>query len=155
MEVPTFLINSKVSYYSYPIGMYIQANLPLIEDCVNTFKRIEEFRDQHIKLLCMGSSGAIIAAIFASLVPNCTIIHVKKQGEQSHGENLFQVSNKGVNVIIDDFVNTGKTINDIYNKVRVYCGEHIDCVCLRGESKHQLFKFTPDYIVCCYKTKKL
>jgi len=51
---------------NYPVGYHIIENLPIIKQMVKTFKLVPVNKDKQVNLICMGSSGAIIATIFAN-----------------------------------------------------------------------------------------
>jgi orotate phosphoribosyltransferase-like protein len=133
---------------SYPVGAYITANKPRIIKMAEAFCDIEEFKDKEINLICRGSSGAIIATIFSIILPNVTnIIHIKKEGESAHDNGLYMNGEK-VNVIVDDIIATGATLNAIYNKVSNRLeNKPIDCVCITGCYDRSI-KFEPKYVIC-------
>jgi phosphoribosylpyrophosphate synthetase len=136
----------------YPTGANIVDNLPRIKELAKAFKRIKEFKGRSVNLICRGSSGAIIAAIFANELKyvNTKIIHVKKAGESSHGSKVSRLINDGVNVIVDDFIGTGKTVRQTYKDVvreRSFDFE-VDAVCVTG-AYHDFSKtFVPKYFIC-------
>ena len=105
---------------SYPIGRNIQDNMLGILDYQKAI--IDTFGEdgRKINLICMGSSGAIIAGIVASGIPNSKITFVKKEGVSSH-DSLpeLELYNKFINIIIDDFFVTGNTLINMYNSVCV------------------------------------
>jgi len=80
--------------------------------------------EKEVKVWCRGSSGAIIAALLVAELKNlygdgwhCTIKHIKKPGEESHSSSVYTATNFDYNIIVDDFIHTGSTINAIYDKV--------------------------------------
>ena len=112
------LMNINCGEVNYPIGINIAHNLPVIKNLAKAFNKLK--CKGKINVFCMGSSGAIMAAIFASIVKNVTIIHVKKDGEESHsGYNDVTrfVGNGETNIIIDDFILSGDTMNTMYRKI--------------------------------------
>jgi adenine/guanine phosphoribosyltransferase-like PRPP-binding protein len=128
------------------MGEYIQQNIPRIQKLIDGFKSITEFNGRKINFICMGSSGAIVAALFSLQVRDSRIIHIKKENERSHHGNYFYPEDfkDTVNVIVDDFVGTGATLNKIYSEIIENC-PHIHCVCVtrwNGE-----IEFEPDYLV--------
>lgn len=134
---------------NYPLGIKMSRDSPLVLDLIEKFKEIEEYKDKKINLFCTGSSGAIMATIFSLNVPQCKIIHIKKEGENSHSSNEDRSVNKidHINIIIDDFISTGKTVNRIAgfmssNEIAIHC------LVISGYSYHNSCKFTMDYIIC-------
>lgn len=123
----------------YPVGAHMDTNKPKIIAMIKEFKKIREFKRADLNLICRGSSGAIIAAIFAmQLKNNCRIVHIKKEGEQSHSAQTSLLPN-GKNIIVDDFIVTGKTLNAIYKSLTNIEKTPIviDCICITG-STHTL-----------------
>ena len=84
----TINLNLDEGELTYPIGNYIQKNLPIIKALSNAIKELNI--QSRIVLCCMGSSGAIIAAIVSSEIPNSTIYHIKKDGEHAHSSNYIE-----------------------------------------------------------------
>lgn len=117
----------KIEYHSvtYPIGNNIPNLMRLIDlylDAFNTHITLPE--GTNINLWCRGSSGAIIAGIFASKLKNISqeyirISHVKKHGEDSHSITKFSITN-AYNIVIDDFVSTGETVKAIFSHMRKF-----------------------------------
>lgn len=132
---------------AYPMGEHIQDNKPQINKLIQGFKSITEFNGKKINFICMSSSGAIVAALFALQVDRSKITHIKKENERSHNGNFYYLSDfEGyVNVIVDDFVGSGATFNNIYQRIKEHC-PHIDCVCVT-RYKQRNIEFTPDYVV--------
>lgn len=161
----TFIMNPKAPMMSYPVGDEISYNKPIIAEMIKSFIEIEEFKDKFVNLICMGSSGAIIATIFSMTIPNENkILHIKKDGEQSHGQSIFGRYKEGLYVIVDDFIATGSTMEKIYKRVcdaDVEVNPVIDCICVSGYfNKLQHFgnskptlSFTPRYLICADHSK--
>lgn len=97
----------------YPVGLYMDINYPIIKDMGQLINNI--FNDKRIILWCSGSSGSIISSIIYSNYPNKirSINYVRKQNETSHDSKPYFKSNKFFNIIVDDFICTGKTIRNI------------------------------------------
>lgn len=139
----------------YPIGHFITVNKEKIQQMINSFLNIKEFKKRKINLICTGSSGAIIATIFSLNIPNENkIVHVKKEGEKAHVSSIDIYSGE-VNVIVDDFMVTGDTLNKIYaaikyklNSGKGFVQLNVDCLCITGEFEAKAITFTPDYVIC-------
>ena len=122
----------------------------IINALIDKFKTIDEFSFKSINIYCQGSSGAIMAAFFCARVQNaCRILHVKKEGEKSHSDysNLRPFSGDCINIIIDDFIASGRTVNRIHS----FADVKIDCLIVSGESYMDKIEFKPDYLVCGVK----
>lgn len=141
------LIKTEIEQLIYPVGNYINENKPLILKLIEEFKKIEEFNGVPLNLICRGSSGAIVAAMFAMVLENdCTIVHVKKDGEKSHSEKT-PLNPMGKNIIVDDFICTGETIIEIYNSFKDD-KMLIDCICVTGRMQH--FDFEVKHFIYSY-----
>lgn len=112
--------HTKIPYIavSYPIGYNIPNLLLLVDTYVDAFNQIKPHENTRINLWCRGSSGAMIAALFASKINHTFlyIAHVKKQGETSHMSAVYYPDNC-YNIIIDDFISTGETVKAIIDHV--------------------------------------
>lgn len=132
----------------YPLGSSMKKDLILINLLIDKYKEIDIYKDKYINLFCQGSSGAIMATIFAMNIPNCKIIHIKKDGEVSHSDNYSSTyKNNSINIIIDDFICTGTTVNRIANFMQNE-DHRIDCLIISGHSHHNQCKFEADILIC-------
>lgn len=99
----------------YPVGEYVQRHIRTIKYYAEIIKR-ENKDKKKVCLFCMGSSGAIISAIVCSELDDyfeCEINHIKKIGENSHSSATPSMNPENFNVIVDDFIATGETIQSI------------------------------------------
>jgi len=120
---------------TYPVGDNIGAATRMVDEYIEAFHKLNYDGFKTINLWCRGSSGAILAAIFATKCGrNCKIVHVKKPNESSHGIS-YPIFN-GINVVIDDFVSSGYTITCI-----------IDAISHRGVMENCLYKL--DVLMVC------
>lgn len=111
----------------YPVGNNIPQIKGFITKAIEAVQSVEhEIRPEGfgtINLFCRGSSGAILASMFAAMCPwDCKVLHVKKDGERSHGGTLYWFDTKNVNFMIDDFICSGDTIYEIYKAITNYTG---------------------------------
>ncbi len=143
------MVHTKAEVTSYPFGRYIENNIEEINKVIKGFQTIKKFKGKRINLLCQGSSGAIVATMFALQIPNSVILHIKKDGEDSHSSNGFpsDVFKDTINVIVDDFIATGSTVNRIYSKVK-HNDITIHALCVSSNVREDRLDFSPDYIVC-------
>lgn len=142
---------SLVSAMNYPVSTNIQQNIPIILDMIEKLKPLVEGKKE-VCLWCRGSSGSIISGIIATHIDKVKIIHLKKEGEDSHSGSISGCPSgkRGViNIIVDDFMSSGKTLNTIYqtmkdNKYKVHG------LCISGTVWTNPLKFKPDFIICGY-----
>ena len=98
----------------YPVGTFISYNTPIIKSMASYIKR--KFPEGTISLWCRGSSGAIIAGIISSNLKGRTCIrYISKNNEKRHDKNNHNYETD-FHIIVDDFICTGKTIDEIINK---------------------------------------
>lgn len=120
----------------YPIGTNIPDTLVYIDRVMEKLGPL--IKDRIVNIWCRGSSGAILAALLVSKIGSKTMIHhVKKEGETSHidGEYIYAGTNKGLNIIIDDFSRSGETLNAIW-KVAVKYVYSIDFLIINNRYTH-------------------
>lgn len=128
-------------YIKYPVGDDIIAAIDFTNKSAAAFN--DNFASyEYVNIWCRGSSGAILAALFASKLnaANIKIIHIKKEGEHSHG-NVSPLSSYSdpINVIIDDFIATGDTLNKIYKAVKSTGINIVDVLVIgNGHSSYKL-----------------
>jgi hypothetical protein len=142
------ITTGNVDTTNYPLGIDLNIDLvTIILPLIELFKKQSEYHNKNINLYCSGSSGAIMATIFSMHVNQCRILHVKKDGERAHNSNysLSPITHNSINVIIDDFICTGDTLNRIYPHVR---DGKVDCLVVSGKSFHNVLKFECDTIIC-------
>lgn len=106
---------------SYPVGNNM---IGAIAFCYRAAKvLVQELTNKHkpINIFVRGSSGAIVGALLSSKLieegfTQVKVSHIKKEGEKSHGGTIsgFYETVDAINIIMDDFIATGKTINAIY-----------------------------------------
>ena len=107
----------------YPVGEYIKFNLKCIKQMVSTIIDFNIPKSNRIVLCGRGSSGDIISGIIASMledlynVENMTIYHIKKPNEDSHSSNMFSFHDSDKIIIIDDFIASGYTLQQIYGAI--------------------------------------
>ena len=105
----------KLRTMDYPVGPNIKVNLPIINNMYRYIK--EKFPEGIITIWCRGSSGAIIAGIISSkLKGRARVAYVSKPNEKRHDKVSAHMYSTGYNIIVDDFVCTGETINKIINE---------------------------------------
>jgi len=125
-------LSTSVDYY--PVGEHITN---YFHTCKEIGDHINElFQGQSITLWCRGSSGAIISALVSQHIEaSVEIYHVKKHGEDAHCDSLIH---HDINIIIDDLMATGETVEQIYKEMKkLKVIPH--CIVMTGQIK--LYKF--------------
>lgn len=136
-------------YLNYPVGHYINQANNYINIVYNKLKDL--VKDYPINIWCRGSSGAILSTLLANKFPdnNCLIFHVKKEGEQSHHGNYFvKAQRSAINIIIDDFIASGDTINEIFNHAKPHINS-INFLIVSSISKNEnwFVNFVPNNLI--------
>ena len=114
-------------------------------------KIIELNIQSRIVLCCMGSSGALIAGIVCSIIPNTIVYHIKKEGENAHSSNYFSFDFEDYLIIIDDFVSSGDTLRKIKAGIkRISSSLTINCIAIGGSigSYSSIEEINPDILIC-------
>jgi hypothetical protein len=152
--------NVKLTPTVSPFGENMNTNIPSIKLMAEEFVKLEEYKDKIVNLFCMGSSGSICATLFLMNVPNeCYIYAIKKDGEESYSSETGTLhynpndDSEFVNIIIDDHVATGKTLNQIYDKVQLLNEGRgkkipIDIVMVSGPMDGDLLSFEVNVFIC-------
>jgi len=145
-------LNEKIDV-DYPVGHYISKAYNYIEFASKIFLYENKDHEITINLWCMGSSGAILASLFSERMKQkqikCRICHVKKKGERSHSNYFPSISTKDINIIIDDFITTGDTVNTIYKKFTDNNPRlEIDWLIVCRTVYQSTLKFIPKHLIC-------
>lgn len=104
-------------YIDYPVGKKTDVEIA---------KRVGEalglfFEGKRVLFACRGSSGMFMASIAATYIENCSIHYIRKLGESSHAKQIRPRIEGSVEiVIIDDFISSGETVNQIYDNLMEY-----------------------------------
>ncbi len=143
--------NIKKYTIGHPFGEDMKNNIISVKKMVKDFLSIAS-RDldktEHVVLICMGSSGAIVSTIFYNALQKkydnlrINICHVKKENEEAHGERVsgFYTKGKTLYIWVDDFIESGETIDMCIGVIREF-------ITKKGITFSKgLFKF--DYVVC-------
>jgi len=115
---------------NYPVAENMASNLSTINAMADKILELYPNKE-NINLWCRGSSGAIIAAIISSKLIekkyHVTICHVKKEGEKNHhGDGIYFIPD-GINIVVDDFICSGDTINFISEQIQKR-EQNFDCL---------------------------
>lgn len=117
------------SYIGYPVGLCMAGNITAIQRMA--FRIRDVFYNERINLWCRGSSGAIMAAIVASIIPNAIISYVRKPNETGHSLYSHATDKDRKNIVIDDLISSGTTIQLIKDFMLTH-GVSVDCLCVGG-----------------------
>lgn len=146
----TIFFTENFSKSIYPVGENVQVAMDYIYEVTPHIKKL--VGNHPINIWCSGSSGAILAAFLVkNLDNNCNICHVKKTGETAHhGNSFYNCANdreKRVNIILDDFMRSGETIERIYSKAKEYIPT-IDILVLSNcYQENWKLSFVPKYLI--------
>ena len=103
----------------YPIGQYFSSdNFDYIREAASSINKV--FPTGKLILVVRGHSGSILAGSIAYILKRKgreVLISVSRKAESTHGENLegipSNVSDDTHIIVVDDFVQTGETIEAI------------------------------------------
>ena len=140
------IVKTGLECIHYPVGLSIQLNIPIIKLMAEAVKK--QYPTDKLNLICMGSSGAIIATIIAQEITDSKIYHIKKDGEKAHN-SYIRLEHDAINVIVDDFIVTGHTVNLIYKKLTTLDNSiKIDCICVTQVDSGYKLDFKPKVLIC-------
>ena len=113
-----FIHFEKTANCSYPIGGEFNDNFDYIREAARTLHTVVD-KDEDIALVCRGTSGCIIAGAVGYILKKkgrkVTIV-ISRKSKNTHGGNMdgyYKILKGAVPVVIDDFVSSGNTINEI------------------------------------------
>lgn len=119
MQYKNIIIDDRLKKISYPAGPKIKETIKVGKIMAKVLAKV--YPGQSLRLICSGSSGAIHAAVISTnrCVKVMEIIHIKKDGEYANN-NSHEVGSqsigKCINVIVDDFICSGGTVERIWKK---------------------------------------
>lgn len=113
----------------YPVGADMPGAINFAKGAAKAFNAATRGgvnAETAINVWCRGSSGAILAALFIGHIKrtlHVNVCHIKKSGEESHRTNpdVWRQSgsiNKVINIIIDDFISSGSTMQQIWKGIQ-------------------------------------
>jgi len=108
------------SKIKYPVGYNIQDAINFINNVTEVIMQMakkKQFPLKNIDIWVRGSSGAILGGLLCQRLlaigyENLSVIHIKKEGEDSHVNSVWKTSSK-YHIVIDDFVASGETMDEI------------------------------------------
>ena len=122
----------------YPIGQYFSSdNFDYIREAVSSINKV--FPTGKLILVVRGHSGSILAGSIAYILKRKgreVLISVSRKAESTHGDNLEGISSNVSDdthiIVVDDFVQTGATIEAILNDLteRIKNMKVVDMLCV-------------------------
>lgn len=107
----------------YPVGLHIIKWLEVLNCYIYAIQNVVGLRKLNVGLVCTGSSGAMLSALIVAQLKidsSVEIIHIKKDGEDSHSGSASDLSEYDELFFIDDFVSMGFTLNRILSMFPTY-----------------------------------
>ncbi len=103
---------------SYPVGQFFFSSFDYIREAASSINKV--FPTGKLILVVRGHSGSILAGGIAYILRRkgrSVLISVSRKAESTHGDNLEGISSNVSDdthiIIVDDFVETGETIEAI------------------------------------------
>lgn len=136
----------------YPVGRAMSITKEIVSEMTSKLREIYPNKSEPLMFLVRGSSGAILAGIITSMMSeyeNIEIMHIKKHGESSHSGNYYRFDKQYKSIILDDFIESGETVNSIYNSVNEDNKNiTIDTLCVSGSVFIEKLYFKPNHLIC-------
>jgi hypothetical protein len=112
---------------NYPVGYHIQNAINFVNNVTQVIMEMakkKQFPLKNIDIWVRGSSGAILGGLLCQRLlaigyENLSVIHIKKDGEESHTENIWKTGSK-YHIVIDDFTASGETMDRIAEQAGKY-----------------------------------
>lgn len=111
-------------HLEYPTGDNPKVAREFVRTASKTFiKKLQ--RKVPINIWCRGSSGSILASFLSIELRkfDCRICYVRKGGEKQHNSKPNPIN--GINIIIDDFICSGETIEAIISDMNSRSVEYL------------------------------
>ena len=103
---------------AYPVGLFFSTNFNYIREAASSINKV--FPTGELILVVRGHSGSILAGSIAYILKRKgreVLISVSRKAESTHGDNLEGISSNVSDdthiIVVDDFVQTGETIEAI------------------------------------------
>lgn len=146
---------------SYPIGREINKAVKYIDIVVETVG--EQLRKHTMNLWVRGSSGAVLAGIFVKALNSdkrIIVKYVKKTNEDSHfSMPIEEIPDMELNIILDDFVREGSTMDAIYKDAHDNGIRKIDYLIVanfyKSETRLPFRSFVPEILVTDDEAKSM
>lgn len=137
---------------AYPTGEYPQWVERMAKLAAETFVKLPIVSlATPIDVLCRGTSGAMIAIMFAHYLKDYRVLirQIRKPHEESHSSGYVCLASDSIVVFIDDHMQSGETLNAVYEKMRASKPERdVDVLILgHGWREDKRLKFTPKYLI--------
>ena len=147
---------TKKEKLDYPVGNDMTLAIKYIAKIKEIIVENKILTDiSNIAIWCRGSSGTILATLLCNtllldLNKKSKIIHVKKNNESSHANSYSETNTNTYNIIIDDFSQSGTTINAIYSKMLDYKNHNsgiVNLLILQTINEKDSISFIPNTII--------
>lgn len=126
----------------YPVGQYVHLNMKYVNAVATVLH--DKWPDEEILLIGKGSSGSILAGMIASIMESKydkdvdIFICRKTPTEVRHGNETIPFwYDNWITVVIDDFMDTGATVESIITEIRkTWCKPDykFDALCISNYS---------------------
>lgn len=139
----------------YPMHFNLEHKFEILEAMGKAILKAIPKACHSINLICRGTSGVIVATQIFHYMHSRTdddvnIVYVSK-GENRHGGDIeprWRLRNQGVcNIIVDDFVSTGATMDRIYEQLVKEDVHIVDMICVSGCFKKSRVQFPVKKII--------
>lgn len=126
----------------YPTGRYFNDNTSYAKEVARNIIKLSPTKN--IALICRGTSGTILCGAIGMLLKlkeyNIIILISRKTSSHGHSmEGAYLVEeNKYFTVVVDDFISTGNTINEIVRHLEGYTSlRTFDLLCISNNLDKQ------------------
>lgn len=135
----------------YPIGENPLALIKYTEEAAEIFMKHNEYKSP-CNVWCRGSSGALIAGVFSYILfkndYRYKICHVKKLNEESHQSRYYSYRyTVALQVVIDDFMSSGKTLNAIYSDMKDAKVNKVNYLIISSGYNKESLNFEPEILI--------
>lgn len=152
----------------YPVGARMTQTMEKVKDMADKLKKIfpadslpmNGADKPQLIFNVRGSSGAILSGLITPFLTDYEVVinYVRKSGERHHGSDDIFLNVNYPWIILDDFIDSGETVNEIYREMflamkKSYNDSYwknntiVSCLIVSGEVHQNKLIFTPDNII--------
>lgn len=108
-------------------GICVERRYDVVQNILKVLKKIDK-KNEVGAIVATGTSGLIIAPIIA-YITGIPLVTINKEGDGSHSDYLVRgMMNSGDYIIIDDFIDSGRTVDRIINSIYDHISIPTKCI---------------------------
>ena len=148
------LIKTNTPFIGYPVGASMKTNMAIMRTLAEFYVSIAP-KGVH-NIFCQGSSGIIMATIFAQvinqeLLSDAMVLPIRRAGEFTHSPHaIYDVEPDNINIIVDDFICSGDTVKRVHEAMTskmIGCTKLYAVIVGRANGTEDVINMQPDLFI--------